>query len=143
MDLRAALRTIPAVDLVAMVKQLAGKPGTCLYRVEMDGWGPHEENTARLYEALNYWLELAWVDRTTDPEDPEVKRERAEAKRSGIKPPPHPMIPPVALRPPKIADERFQGYLDEVQQYQTRREEQRSGKRMVTSDEFDSYLDLL
>ncbi|GAA2774108.1 hypothetical protein GCM10010470_02440 [Saccharopolyspora taberi] len=130
------------MDFVAMVKQTIRTPGSALNRVAAGGWGWHEENTARLYEALNYWLELAWIDRTTDPDDPEVKRERAEAKRAGIKPPPHPLIPPVALRPSEIADERFQAYLDEVGQYQTKRQEQQGGKRQVTSDEFDRIMGL-
>ena len=125
-----------------MVRQTIETPGSALHRTVAGGWGPHEENTARLYEALSYWLELAWVDRTTDPEDPQVKRERAEAKRAGIKPPPHPLIPPVALRPSEIADQRFQAYLDEVGQYQTKSQEQQGGKRQVSSDEFDRIMGL-
>ncbi|MGW5645066.1 hypothetical protein [Saccharopolyspora sp. NPDC003762] len=123
-----------------MVRQTIHTPGSALHRKVAGGWGWHEENTARLYEALTYWLELAWIDRTTDPDDPHVKRERAQAKRDGIKPPPHPLIPPVALRPAEVADERLQAYLDDVAQYQTR--EHDGGKRQVSSDEFDRILGL-
>lgn len=125
-----------------MVRQAIHTPGSALNRAAAGGWGWHEENTARLYEALNYWLELAWIDRTTDPDDPEVKRDRIEAKRAGIKPPPHPLIPPVALRPSEVADERFQAYLEEVGHYQTKRQEQQGGKRQVSSDEFDRIMGL-
>lgn len=122
-----------------MVRQTIRTPGSALHRAVTGGWGWHEENTARLYEALSYWLDLTWADRTTDPDDPEVKRERARAKREGITPPPHPLIPPVALRPPEVADERLQSYLDEIEQYQVRAH---GGKRQVSSTEFDRLLGL-
>lgn len=122
-----------------MVRQTIHTPGSALHRTVGGGWGWHEENTARLYEALSYWLDLAWVDRTTDPDDPKVKRERALAKRQGITPPPHPLIPPMALRPPEIADERLRHYLDEVEKYQP---PERGGKQLVSSAEFDRVLGL-
>lgn len=124
-----------------MVRHTARTPDSALYRQLNEGWGPHEENTARLYEALHYWLELAWVDRTTDPDDPAVKRERALAKRNGIKPPEHPLIPPVALRPPEMSEQRLQEYIEELEQYQTDKPDQ-GGTRHVSSSEFDRMLGL-
>ena len=80
-----------------------------------DYWGPHEENTARLLEAQAYALDFAWADRTIDPDDPEVKAERARMRKR--KPPPHPIVPPVARRPAKFAEQRAAEYMAEIQRY--------------------------
>lgn len=106
---------MPAQDLVAFIKKLP--PDSALAREEAGPWGrwdAHKENTARLLEVMSHQLELNWVDRTTDPEDPEVKRDRAKAKRAGIKPPVHPLVPPVAMRPHEIAQERIAEYRELV-----------------------------
>ena len=97
---------MPVMELVDLVK-------------ELDHWGPHEENTARLFEAQAFKLELDWVDRTTDPDDPEVKRDRAQAKRAGITPPPHPIVPPVALRPPSMAEDAIVAYVEKLEAHNT------------------------
>lgn len=114
---------MPAVDFVSLVNGL-------------DHWGPHEENTALLYEAERYKLDLAWADRTIDPNDPEVIRARREAERSGIKPPRHPVIPPVANRPAELAEQRLQEYVEQIAAQQTPKRE----KTMVSLDEFDAVL---
>lgn len=116
---------MPAVDLVDLADGL-------------DHWGPHEENTAQLLEAERYKLDLLWADRITDPNDQEVRRARLEAERAGIKPPKHPMIPPIAQRPAAVADLRIRQWLDEMAAYQTPERE----KSMVTLDEFDAALGL-
>lgn len=106
---------MPAVDLVSLIKKLP--PESALAREESGPWGrwdAHKENTARLMEVMSYQLELNWVDRITDPDDPELKRERAKAKRAGLKPPAHPLIPPIAMRPSEIAQERFTEYRELV-----------------------------
>jgi hypothetical protein len=133
---------MPAVDFVAYVHRLTRIRDAALYDLLSDGlshWGPHEENTALLYEHQAYALELLWSDRTADPDDPAVKRERAQAKRAGIKPPPHPLIPPVAHRPDSLAEQRLREYLDQVQQY-------RAGPppevKYLTSNDFDRELGL-
>lgn len=118
---------MPAVDLVAYVRGID------------TGWGMHEENTARLLDIRDYQLALAWIDRTVDPQDPEVARDRAQARRAGITPPPRPLVPPVALRPPELAEQHWQRHLDAVAAYQAR--PQGSGKP-VTSAEFDEALGL-
>lgn len=133
---------MPAVDLVALVRKLPAE--SALSRQEMGdvaGWGPHEENTARLLERIDYTLNLKWIDRTTDPEDPDVKRERAAAKRAGIKPPERPLVPPIALRPPSIADQMIDEYVTEAKKYQLPASEQPSGD--VTFEQFwDAIADL-
>lgn len=101
-------------------------------------WDAHKENTARLLEIEAYKLELAWIDRTTDPDDKEVRRARLEAERSGIKPPPHPMIPPVAMRPVELREQRLQEYLDIVAAHNSGRDAQ-----LVGTDEFEDRLGLV
>jgi hypothetical protein len=131
---------MPAVDLAARVHRLAKIPSSALADLLTDGtaeWGPHEENTARLLEAQDYALQLVWVDRTTDPEDRELKRERAAALREGIKPPKRPMIPPTAYRPKPLAAQRLQEYLDLVEAYQLP-----DGPQFLSLDEFDAALDI-
>lgn len=113
--------------------------GSSLARNLGTNWGPHEENTARLLEIENYKLELAWIDRTADPDDPQVKRDRAEAKRNGIKPPPHPLVPPVALRPEGLAQNRLDAYLAEVEKYSSTPKRER---QLVSSAEFDKLMGL-
>lgn len=68
-------------------------------------WSFTDENLAMLIDRLDYWLSTEYVGWVTDPNDPEEKRKREERKRSGVKPPPVPIIPPVAKRPPAAARE--------------------------------------
>lgn len=68
-----------------------------------DGWSYTDENLAMLIDRLDYWLGSEYAQWTTDPDDQEVKRARAERKRSGKKPPPVPILTPVAKRPPEQA----------------------------------------
>lgn len=133
---------MPAVDLVAHVHRLTRIRDAALYDLLSDGlshWGPHEENTALLLEAESYALQLAWVDRITDPEDPAVKRERAQAKRAGIKPPPHPLIPPVAHRPDTLAARRLREYIEAVEKYQAGPPPE---ELYLSSNEFDRVMGL-
>lgn len=66
-------------------------------------WTYTDENLALLVDRLDYWLGSEYAGWVTDPDDPEVKKARAERKKSGVKPPPVPLIIPVAKRPPKHA----------------------------------------
>lgn len=128
---------MPAVDLASRVRRLVAIPGSALAELlteETSTWGPHEENTARLLEAINFELDLEWADRTLDQDDPAVKRDRAAAKRAGIKPPPQPLIPPTAFRPKALAAQRMQEYLDVVAQYQT---PAKPAKQLISSSDYD------
>ncbi|ART20063.1 hypothetical protein CBE89_00010 [Corynebacterium striatum] len=69
---------------------------------KLDEWTDLEENVARILDRLDYWLGTEYTQWTTDPEDPEIKRARAERKRAGYKAPPHPIVFPVAKRPERI-----------------------------------------
>jgi hypothetical protein len=131
---------MPAVDLVARVRRLAAIPGSALANLlDPDGerhWGPHEENTARLYEALRYWLQIEWRDRTVDPNDPEERAARREASK--VRPPVDPPIPPVALRPPGLAERHVEAWIEST------RKAARAGRERVTvtSDDFDKAMGL-
>ncbi|HEY3483326.1 MAG TPA: hypothetical protein VGL02_31005 [Streptomyces sp.] len=126
MEFAAHVRRLPAIEESALAALLGVN------------WSPHMENTARLYEVLAYRLDLEWADRTADPDDREVKRRRAEDKRRGVKPPPRPLIPPVALRPVDLAQQRLDAYLAEVAKYAAPARE----RVFVSSRQFDDLLDL-
>lgn len=137
-DLRADLQTQPARDFVAVVRQTLETRGTALNHAVLGDqaeWGLHQENTARVLDALYHQAETSWVDRTTDPDDPEVKRARAEAQRSGRKPPPHPPIRPVALRPASVAAQ-VMGHFVEQQTPPPEPPRQRA----VSTAEFDAVI---
>lgn len=65
-----------------------------------DRWTDTDENLAQLIDLLDYWLSTEYAGWVTDPDDPEVKRRREERRRSGITPPPIPILPIVGHRPP-------------------------------------------
>ncbi|MEV6897446.1 hypothetical protein [Amycolatopsis sp. NPDC051372] len=106
---------MPAVDLVTLIRQLPAE--SRLAQQETDGWGPDQENQARLVDLAYYQVERAYIAANTDPEDPELRYQRAEAKRRGIKPPPAPIIAPVALRPARVAERMWAEYHAEVEKY--------------------------
>lgn len=66
-------------------------------------WTHTDENLAMLIDRLDYWLLSEYGQWTYDPDDPENKLARAERKKSGMKPPPVPILTPVAQRPPRQA----------------------------------------
>ena len=88
---------------------------------------------------MQSWLgDLEWARETTDPNDPQISRQRLEEKRRGIKPPPHPLIPPVAHRPPGIAQDRLNQYLAQL----TERTGPQRVRSSVSRHEFDEALGL-
>lgn len=120
-DLRTDLTTVPATDVVSICRGLVRQRGSAL-RTELLGdhaeWGPSEENAAQLLEVALWQADMEWADRIHDPDDDaEARRARLDAKRRGVKPPPHPIFPPAAQRPKDIAEVRFQAYIDEVSQH--------------------------
>jgi hypothetical protein len=98
-------------------------------------WGADEENRARLLEVEAYRLDLQWIDRTTDHDDPTVRREMLQAKRDGVRPPTRPIIPPAALRPNDLADERMQDWINQLAATAPK-----PAKELVTLDEFDRVV---
>lgn len=65
----------------------------------LDEWSATDENIARLVDREDYWLNSEYSSWITDPDDPEVRDERARRKMLGIKPPKTPLLWPVAVRP--------------------------------------------
>lgn len=125
-------------DFVAHVLRLIQIRDSALRRLLLGDhaeWGPDEENRALLLEVQAYQLQLDWTDRTTDPDDPAVRRERAEAKRNGLKPPKRPAVPPVAQRPAGIAEERLKAYIDELVSH-----EPKPTKELVSLEEFNRVI---
>lgn len=77
------------------------------------------ENLAMLIDRIDYTLNSEYYDRITNPDDAELKAERARRDALGIKPPPLPLIPPVALRPEQYHRARLAVYAALVDQYKT------------------------
>ncbi|WP_280389315.1 hypothetical protein [Nocardia wallacei] len=95
------------------------------------------ENLAMLVDRLDFLNTFGYVGDTTDPDDPEVKRERAERKRRGLKPPPVPLLPPVAQRDPELTAALVERYRSDSAAYQlpkrtTRVEQPPPGQKLAT-----------
>lgn len=132
---------MPAVDLVSRVKRLTRKRSSALADLLSEGeaeWGANEENTAALLEVQSYLLDLEWAQRTTDPDDPAVKAEREQARLKGITPPKRPLVPPIALRPKRLAEQRYEEYLQKL----TESQQPQRIREQLDSDEFDRRLRL-
>lgn len=131
---------MPAQDLATLTRELVSQRGSALRRLLMADeaeWGAHEENTARALDLLEHQVQQQWSDRIFDPDDQDARRDRLEAKRNGIKPPKSPLILPVALRPEKVAERRFQQYVESASALIPLRERQ-----SVSSSDFDSAMGL-
>lgn len=75
------------------------------------------ENLAMIVDRLEFLNTFGYVTDVTDPDDPEVKKERALRERHGIKPPPLPILAPIALRPPELAEALAQRYREAQEPY--------------------------
>lgn len=118
----------------------------------MADWSLIATNLADLVDLMHYWLRAEYQKWITDPDDPEVKRAQDERKRSGIKPPPVPLIEPVAARPPSLAQLYQRQFAELLERYGQRLTagaalakdgdgvDLGDGKRMVTSDVWDAML---
>lgn len=120
LDLRECVRSMPLADVLGFWRRM-----TELH------WSMHEENTGRILDILEWRAETDWAQWTTPPE--ELARQRAIARRQGTRAPEHPPIPPVALRPEPIADQRFA-------QVQRLYESAVLVERYLTADELDAYI---
>ena len=145
MPLREAIQTWPAQDLSAAVQNLP--PDSATHRSELGDmwdWNHLAANMATMVDLLAYWLQAEYAKWIHDPDDPEVKREQARRKREKIKPPPIPLVPPIAHRPPSVAEKYVADYLMQVSTYGADQPIDRTpGKRRIGSDEFDRIIELL
>ena len=76
------------------------------------------ENLAMLVDREDFATSFDYISGVTDPDDPEIVRERALRKKHNIKPPPHPIYPPVAQRDPKVTAELIERYRTAHKPYQ-------------------------
>lgn len=84
-----------------------------------DQQGRTDENIAMLLDRDNFELDSLYSQWITDPTDPKVKAAADDRKRRGIKPSPEPMIYPIALRRPELAEIHRTRYTEAVQRYST------------------------
>lgn len=70
------------------------------------------ENLAMLVDRDDYYLNSEYANWTADPDDKQAERERERRKREGIKPPPIPILPPVAKRSLKDASALVAEFLE-------------------------------
>lgn len=100
---------------------------------------------------MSYKVHAEYMEWITDPEDPEVKAEAEHRKRAGIKPPPIPLVPPVAVRPESVAADYEASYRQLVERFTDSRvtvpresSPQMRGRRWVTDTaEIDRILEQL
>ncbi|WP_159840216.1 hypothetical protein [Nocardia sp. CY41] len=76
------------------------------------------ENLAMLVDRVDFEVGFEYVSGVTDPDDPEIARERALRKKHGIKPPSMPIYAPVAQRAPEITAELVERYRAAQKPYQ-------------------------
>lgn len=107
-------------------------------------WNHMAANLAELVDLMSYWLQSEYARWTYDPDDPDNKRAERERKRAGIKPPPIPLVRPVAHRPPSVAGSYQHAYEQLVDQLGAglSADGEPAGTRWVSSDEFDRALGL-
>lgn len=86
-------------------------------------------NVARLVDVMEYWLDTEYARWTTDPTD--LKRQQARNRRDNIKPPPFPLIEPVAARPPSVHAEAVAMFEELAERF---------GRQAVTRAEFDAAM---
>lgn len=77
------------------------------------------ENVAMLVDRDDYWLGSEYTSWVTDPDDPQVKAQRAQRRRDRVPSPPRPLLPPVACRTPGEQARRVAAYLEDVTRYTT------------------------
>lgn len=136
------------MELAELLEELP--PDSATGRAElgdMAGWSMLASNVAELVDLMTHWLYAKHAEWTTDPEDPETKRRNEARKRAGYKPPPIPIIAPVAIRPPSLAAAYQRRYEELAAQFRdpmvdvlTEGVEVRPGVRRVTSDMFTKAL---
>lgn len=109
-------------------------------------------NIAYLVDLLSYKVHADYQQWITDPDDPAVKAAVEARRRAGIKPPPAPLVPPVAVRPRSVAAEHEAAYQQLVIDYSaglpqlahTKVSADGVGRRWVTDTaEIDRVLDML
>ena len=76
-------------------------------------WTRQDENQAQLLDVMTYWLNAEYAKWTTDPEEAKELANRGDKP----KPPPFPIIEPVALRPPAVQAAAMERYRSQLEKY--------------------------
>lgn len=97
----------------------------------MADWGDLAENVARLVDLLDFYITHQYAQWTADPEEVEA------ARRSRQKPPPFPLVRPVAARPPSLHERLAATHAAQASEYTV----DPNAPRMVSDDEFDAFID--
>lgn len=98
---------------------------------DLADWSKLAENVARLVDLTEYWLRSEYAKWTADED--EIKA----ARRNRRKPPPFPLVPPVAERPPSIQERLDAQYEAISSEFNVDR-----SPRLVSDEEFDHLLGL-
>ena len=104
----------------------------------MADWGHLAENVARIADMLWFWLSSEYASWTADPD--ELDAERRRRKRDGYRPPPEPLVEPVASRPPSLHEQLVEDYAQNAIAAQNPTVE--IADRWLTDDEFDRVMGL-
>lgn len=134
-SLRDAMHEWTARDLTSAVRNLPRDSATVRTELgDLYDWNHMSANIAELVDLMHYWLHSEYAKWIYDPDDPENRA----AKRSKVKPPKEPLIPPVAFRPNSVAQQRVAEYAERVAELAGDDRAERS----ISSDEFDALIDL-
>ncbi len=114
-------------------------PDSALARAELGDtwdWGHLAANVAQLVDLMSFWLHNEYAQWTADPD--EVKR------GPKVRPPAVPLIPPVAHRPPSVAEVYVQEFTARLEEHGVAEEpksaRERANTRWVTSSEVDALI---
>lgn len=99
---------------------------------DLADWGHLPENVARLVDLMTAWLHYEYASWTADPD------EVAETRKRSRKPPPFPIIPPVAARPPSLHGQLLEQHAAQMAEFDL----DPAAPRMVSDEEFDASLEL-
>lgn len=113
-------------------------PDSAVARAELGDawdWGHLAANVAELVDLMSYWLHAEYAQWTADPD--EVKR------RPKVPPPAAPLIPPVAHRPPSVAQVYVRQFAERAAEHEPQSARERARARWVSSAEADALIDAL
>lgn len=135
---------MPATELAGRIRQLP--PDSQTARAELGpqlhdyarGLSYLNANVARLVDLVEFLLNHEYASWTADPD--EVEAERRKRKRAGIKPPPIPLIQPVAARPDEVHEQLVDEYADLLVEHGQAAAPAHA--QLVSTDEWDHELGL-
>lgn len=109
----------------------------------VDGlWSDADENAALLLEFQAHAATVEWQRLTVDPDDPEVKAAREAAEAAGLKPPPVPLVVPMAHRPWRQHLRRTEKFATDIEAYSPAADAAEEAAEAIDIDSFlDTWMD--